>query len=227
MSPNEDGPTAVISFSEHIALAGLMEQWEKGDQFAIIEAMDVCGRYGEPYPDWVRQVLDEAARGLFEAAYHQVAHTGSPNDSSPRFKMHDEKEFAYRLERARDHLLSSLGLAMDRDNSAKIRKRFLRDAYLAELVSKQCEFVLKPKAKFKGVNRAQEELAVLLAPGSERPQELKHVPAECFGASDAMIKRAWELHKDKLIAFHLKEPNGPATPLDWLLFGSDRETVPG
>ena len=227
MSSNEDGPRTTVAFSEHLALAGLMEQWEKGDRFAIIETMAVCASYGEPYPDWVRQVLDEATRGLFEAAYHQVAKEVSPNDFSPRLEMRDEKDFPYRFERARDHLLSSLGLAIDRDNSVKIRKRFLRDAYLAELVSKRCEFIHKPKPKFKGVNSAQEELAVLLAPSSEYTKELKNIPDECLGASDAMIKRAWELHKDKLIAFYLKEPNGPATPLDWLLFDTDRDLGPG
>jgi hypothetical protein len=130
---NSDDKThdTTVTFSEHLALAGLEKQSNQGDALALIEAMAICARYKEPFPDWVLASLGNAATKFFDILCPEGPDTPS--------KTIEPGDINWRFERGRDHFIASMGLSTYRDNAAKIRKRLLRDAYLAEMVALECE----------------------------------------------------------------------------------------
>jgi hypothetical protein len=217
MTPTDEGLSSVITYSEHLALEGLEEQWRKGDSLALVEAVTICGKEGNPYPEWVCKILSEAMTKLYEAVYSTEGTINCNGISVSHQLMHNEDEFSWQLERARDQLLVSIGLSADRDNAGKIRKRLLRDAYLAELVAQMCNFIPTPQPKFKGFSPAFDKLAVMLKSDEEEPDRLKRFPQECWDAKHDTIKRAWQKHKDKLTSCYTQNPCGPIVSLDWYL----------
>ena len=219
-------PKPVITYSENLSLEGLEEQWQEGDPLALVEAVSICGKEGDPYPEWVCKILSEAMTKLYEAVYSNEITINRKDVAVTRKNIHDEEEIKWRLEHARDHLLVSLGLSNERDNAGKIRKRLLRDAYLAELIAQRCKFIPNAKKPFKDVGQAWDDLAVLLEPDEEQPDKLKKFPSECWDAKPDTIKRAWIKHKDKLADCYANNPSGPFSSLDWFLGYSEPEPHP-
>jgi hypothetical protein len=212
MTDNDPNCRTVITFSETLALAGIKEQWDAGDPLALVEAITICSREDEPYPDWVCRILNAAMTDVYEAVY------STDDSANPTSRiMRSEDQIKWRFDRARDRLVNSLGLSADRDNAGKIRKRLIRDAYLAELIAQRCEFISAPTPKFKGVNSALTDIAEILEEGGEQVENLQQLPPECWNTSMDTIKRAWKKHRDDLSAVYLKNPYGPAAPLDWFL----------
>ena len=215
----------VVEYREPIALAGLEEQWNRGDRFALIEAVALCAENAWEYPAWVRQTIDTAMTNMYKAVY--------PDDDLNRMRSGrkkgsgiglDVKKVAKRLQRERPQALDLLGLEIEKDNSVNIRRRILRDAYLAELVARRSGFVSSPEPHFKGVGKAQDDLALQLSLDPNDPDTVERFHDECLGASDAMIKRAWEKHKDKIIALYRDAPEHAGTELMWLFSGWEAET---
>jgi len=213
MTSSDTSLETVVTYSESLALAGLKEQWELGDPLAVVEAITICGKEKDPYPDWVCQVLNDAMTQVYVAVYSIEL----DNRAGKRPLIRSEDELKWRLDRARDQLLQSLGLSADRDNAGKIRKRLLRDAYLAELIAQRCQFIATPTPAFKGVNKALDDLAEIFDENGDQDEKRRRLPSECWGAKSDTIKRAWSKHKDDLANFFLQNPHGPVSPLDWFL----------
>ncbi len=210
----------VIEFSEPIALAGLDEQWKQGDRFALVEAVALCAQNDWEYPRWVRDTIDEAMINMFLAVYPKVnLDRLRPGKKGPGGIGLDGKLLADRLEKERRQSLDLLGLEIEKDNPVKLRKRIFRDAHIAELVARRCEFIPGPPAHFNGVNRAIEHLTVTLAINPDDPKTNDQFPDECWGASHSIIKRAWDKHKDKLASLYSNAPQHVGTDLYWLLSG--------
>ena len=219
-------PKPVITYSENLSLEGLEEQWQEGDPLALVEAVAICGKEGDPYPKWVSQALNRAMTELYDAVYTTGISTLPNGREISKNWMRDEKDLKWRLDRARDQFLIALGLFADRDNAGRIRNRLLRDAYLAELVAHRCEFVPNAKKPFKGVSPALDDLAEMLEPDKDQPDKLRRFPQECWGAKPDTIKRAWMKHKEKLVDCYANNPSGPIYSLDWLLGYSEPEPDP-
>ena len=226
MTSRDKKPNSVVTLSEHLALEGLEEQWQEGDPLALVEAVTICGKEGDAYPEWVKQILDEAMTKLYEAVYSTESTSETHRKVASIKWIRNEREIKWRLELARDHLLVSLGLSSDRDNAGKIRKRLLRDAYLAELIAQRCEYIPTANKPFKGVGKALGDLAEMLEPDKEKPGKLRRFPQECWGAKPDTIKRAWTKHKDKLADCYANNPSGPFSSLDWFLGYSEPELDP-
>ena len=210
----------IVEFSEPLALAGLDEQWKKGDRLALVEAVALCAQNKWEYPRWVREVIDEAMTNMFLAVYPNAdldrLRSGKKNLDGISF---DTKSLADRLEKERRYSLDLLGLEIEKDNAVNLRKRILRDAQIAELVARRCKFVREPIAQFTGVNSALEYLAEKLALDPDDQETEEHFPDECWGSTSSVIKRAWEKHKDKLISLYGEAPEHIGTDLYWLLSG--------
>ncbi len=217
MTSSDEPLSSVVTFSESLAIAGLEEQWKEGDPLALVEAVTICGRDKDPYPDWVCQVLNKAMTKLYEAVYSTESKINRNDVIVSKKSMHSEDELKWKLERARDQFLISIGLSTDRDNAGKIRKRLLRDAYLAELIAQRCKFIAAPKPKFRGVNPALDDLTKMLEPNEEQPDMRRRFPPECWDAKPDTIKRAWRKHRDNLVNFYAQNPKGPVSSLEWFL----------
>ena len=197
----------LVTHTDPIGLGGLDWQWEHGDKFALVEAIALCAANGWEYPEWVRKIVGEAMTNMYKAVYPEV----DLNLSKPGRKRLpeigvDEGELAERLKRELAHSLELLGLTMERTNAVKRRKETLRDLYLADIVAGRCTFIREPKPVFKGVNKAIGDLAVELEDGAD-PSPLEKYPAECFGASEHTIERAWKRYRNEMIQQYLDYPD--------------------
>jgi hypothetical protein len=182
-------------------LGGLDLQWANGDKFALVEAVALCNANNWKYPDWVSKVIGKAMVDLYRAVYPDVdlvrdfiGKKNLPEISSNELKL------AERLKGERGRTLEALGLTIDRANAVQRRKETLRDMQLAELVAERCRFVLKPKPRFRGSNKAIPKLT------DEFEKSEGNFPAECRGASEHMIKRAWSRYRDEMVKLHLNFP---------------------
>jgi hypothetical protein len=197
----------IVTHSDPIGLGGLDWQWENGDKFALVEAIALCAANGWDYPDWVRNIIDQAMTNMYQAVYPEI----DLDLSKPRRKrlpetQVDEGILADRLKKELAHSLDLLGLKMERTNAVKRRNETLRDLQLAEIVAGRCTFSREPKPAFKGVNKVIDSLAVDLKDGAE-PPPLEKYPEECFDASEHVIERAWKRHRDEMIRQYLELPD--------------------
>ncbi len=215
MSNNDN----TVEFSEPVGLAGLEEQWELGDRFALVEAIALCDKNGWEYLPWMKDIINAAMASLYQAAYPNVdLDRLRPGQKEPRAIRINEKELTSRLKRQRSNLLNLLGLEVEKDNFVNIRKRLFRDAYVAEWIARRCKFVMTPKPQFRGVNKAINDLAHRLSLDPNEPETTETFRDECWNASEYTIERAWKKHRDKLIALYRDSPQDTHIDLAWLLF---------
>ena len=215
------GDDTVIEFSEPLALAGLEEQWEKGDRFALIEAIALCSENGWDYPEWVIDLVNAAAKSVYQSAYpgHDLDRETFRVENSNVIPVTVEN-LSGRLEASRSAFLSVFGLSIAKDNAIKVRDRLLRDAYLAEEVARRCVFHPGEPTSFGGVNRAIDDIALIVADGSDR-QEKRSFQSVCHGASSDMITRAWRKHHEAIAQFFSAHPDNASVPLAWFFFEID------
>ncbi len=211
----------IVEFSEPIALAGLEEQWEKGDRFALVEAIALCSENGWDHPQWVTDLVNAAATTVFRAVYpnHNLDRV-NPRDTRDQADLISARNVSERLEKSRSDFLSVFGLSTAKDNAVKIRDRLLRDAYLAEEVARRCSQAVNIGGAFKGINKAIEEVTLIVVDDSER-KEKSALPAVCRGASTDVITRAWRKHSKAILQFYSMHPEEICVPLAWFLFEPD------
>lgn len=208
MNPKIEKSETVFEYSDPVETAGLQELWKAGDPLALVEAVVRCAKYGAPYPKWVYEIINSVMGDVYGAVF--LSNGGKEI-------MRPDEEISARLQNSRDRLLKSFGLIFERDNPAKIRKRLLRNAFLAEEVARRCIFIPGSNPRFKGVNAAINELAIVLADRAENEDQKRKFPPEYIGVQDETIRRSWKAHRAKLTAFYKDNPKGPVAELEWFL----------
>jgi hypothetical protein len=160
LSPEDTEP---VKFSEPIELAECELRWDegKGDRFALIEAVAICAGRKWDYPGWVRQEIDQAYTSIFLSVFPGVDLSkplpGALGYSDAQGR--DEKAVAAGFARAVANARKQLCLSIDRQHVLQIRKRKIRDLYLATMVAELAEYKHTPRPRFVGVKQIIERLA--------------------------------------------------------------------
>jgi hypothetical protein len=219
-----NNPSNVVEYADDLIFAACEFRWEKGDKFALIEAIAICAANDREYPQWVRDQINAAMTGIFGAVFPDVSLVGGRKglgisaliDTDRRLKM---KAAFDRSTKSAKQLLS---LSLDRKEIIGSHINAVRDFHLAELVERFADFKPNHKPQFQDTTKIMNDLAEALSltvsdwevcvdedasfgPINGKTVKFSTVEPVCRTASFNILRDAWREYREFFEEVRLNE----------------------
>jgi hypothetical protein len=157
-------PTNVVEYADDLIFAACEFRWEKGDKFALIEAVAICAANDREYPQWVRYQINAAMTEIFSAVFPDVSLVGGRKGLGIS-ALPEGNELANMKEsfsNSSDEAKKHLSLSHDRLGVVDTHIKAVRNYHLAELVERFAVFEINSTPPFSKTTNVMKELATML-----------------------------------------------------------------
>ena len=205
----------VVEFSEPLALAGLEEQWNHGDHFALVEAIAICHVNDWPFPEWATNHIGTTMADIFQCLFPQrpLNKVDTGEGKTTFIPRHDE-DLASRFKEASKHAIRRLGLRQQGTSVVEKSRIRRRDLQLVFLVAEECRYDPSARNVFVGIEIAKEKIARTISEARDKRVTPNHIPPECMDATEAVIDHAWKRYggfvKEAYAGLPADAPSDPA-----------------